>query len=131
MFPVQFGSAGRIYSTLDPFTVAISRRCTVSRVIAWERMLSVRVYPLSARWFQSLTHDGAPVNFINHQDPNHPKGCTAQSLLSNVTWPKYTLESKKMFLFSDDAVEEYTTVTDSYRIEGIAAIAEVQMELGV
>ena len=73
----------------------------------------------------------APVNFINHQDPNHPKGSTAQSLLSNVTWPKYTLQSKKMFLFSNVASEEYTTVPDTYRADGIAAIIEVQKELGV
>ena len=108
----------------------ISLRCTELQAITWERMLSVRVYLLSARWFQSLIMS-ASVNFINHQDPNHPKGSTAQSLLSNVTWPKYTLESKKMFLFSDDAVEEYITVTDNYRVDGIAAITELHKELGI
>ena len=72
-----------------------------------------------------------PVNFINHQDPNHPKGSKATSLLSNITWPKYTLDSKKMLLFSDDAAEEYTTVPDTYRADGIAAIIKVQTELGV
>ena len=71
------------------------------------------------------------VNFINHQDPNYPKGCTVPSLLSNITWPKYTLDSKKMLLFSDDATEQYTTIPDTYRADAIAAIIEVQTELGV
>ena len=71
------------------------------------------------------------VNFINHQDPNYPKGSTVPSLLSNVTWPKYTLGSKQMLLFSDNAAEEYTTIPDTYRADGIAAITKVQTELGV
>ena len=72
-----------------------------------------------------------PVNFINHQDPNHPKGSKAPSLLSDITWPKYTLDSKKMLLFSDNAGEEYTTGPDTYRTDGIAAIVKVQTELVV
>ena len=72
-----------------------------------------------------------PVNFINHQDPNHPSGSTAVSLLSNITWPRYTLDSKQMFLFSDNATEEYTTTSDTYRADGIAAINEVQTALGI
>ena len=71
------------------------------------------------------------MNFINHQDPNHPSDSTAASLLSNITWPKYTLDDKKMFLFSDNATEEYTTIPDTYRADGIAAINEVQTALGV
>jgi len=51
--------------------------------------------------------------------------------LSNITWPKYTLDSKKMLLFSDDSSEAYTTIPDTYRPDGIAAISEVQMALGV
>ena len=71
-----------------------------------------------------------PVNFINHQDPNHPRGSAAASLLSNITWPKYTLDGK-VFLFSDNATEEYTTIPDTYRADGIAAINEIQTALGV
>ena len=70
------------------------------------------------------------VNFINYQDPNYPKGSTAASLLSNTTWPKYTLDSKEMFLFSDNATEEYTTTPDTYRADAIATIIEVQTALG-
>lgn len=72
----------------------------------------------------------SPVNFINHWDPNYPKGSTAPSLLSSVTWPQYTLDSKKMLLFSDNATEEYTTIPDTYRADAIATIIEVQTELG-
>ncbi|KAF9789744.1 sterol esterase [Thelephora terrestris] len=72
----------------------------------------------------------AIVNFVNHQDPNHPEGSTAASLLSSVAWPKYDLDSKKMFLFSDNATEEYTTVPDTYRADAIAAIVKVQTALG-
>ena len=36
-----------------------------------------------------------------------------------------------MFLFSDNATEEYTTIPDTYRADGIAAINEVQTALGV
>jgi hypothetical protein len=72
-----------------------------------------------------------PVNFINHQNPNHPRGSSATSLLSNITWPKYTLESKELLLFSDDVSEEYTTIPDTYRVDGIAAINELQTALGV
>ena len=70
------------------------------------------------------------VNFINHHNPNYPSGSTVQSLLSSVTWPQYTLDSKKMLLFSDDATEEYTTIPDTYRAEGIEAAIEVQTALG-
>ncbi|KAF9789755.1 Alpha/Beta hydrolase protein, partial [Thelephora terrestris] len=72
----------------------------------------------------------AIVNFVNHQDPNHPEGSTAASLLSSVAWPKYDLDSKKMFLFSDNGTEEYTTVPDTYRADAIAAIIKVQTALG-
>jgi hypothetical protein len=51
--------------------------------------------------------------------------------LSNIAWPRYTLDSKKMLLFSDDAGEEYTTIPDTYRADGIAAINEVETALGV
>ncbi|KAF9643417.1 sterol esterase [Thelephora ganbajun] len=71
------------------------------------------------------------VNFINHHDPNHPRGSTATSLLSNITWPKYTLDDKKILLFSDDAKEEYTTIYDTYRADGITTIINVQRALGV
>ena len=71
------------------------------------------------------------MNFINHQDPNHPSDSTAISLLSNITWPRYTLDDKKMLLFSDNATEEYTTIPDTYRADGIATINEVQTALGV
>ena len=71
------------------------------------------------------------MNFINHQDPNHPSDSTAISLLSNITWPRYTLDDKKMLLFSDNATEEYTTIHDTYRADGIATINEVQTALGV
>jgi len=72
----------------------------------------------------------AYVNFINHQDPNHPSGSTATSLLSNITWPKYTPDSKEMLLFSDNSTEEYTVITDDYRSDGIVAINEVLTALG-
>ena len=71
------------------------------------------------------------VNFINHHDPNHPSGSSATSLLSNITWPKYTLDCKEMLLFSDIAGEEYTIIPDTYRADGIATINEVEMALGV
>jgi len=71
------------------------------------------------------------VNFINHQNPNYPKGSNATSPLSNITWPRYTLESKEMLLFSDNAGEEYTTIPDTYRADGIDAINEVETALGV
>ena len=74
---------------------------------------------------------GLPVNFINHHNPNHPSGSTATSLLSNITWPRYTLDCKKMLLFSDNSSEEYTTIPDTYRADGIAAIIEVQTALGI
>ena len=72
----------------------------------------------------------APVNFINHQNPNHPSGSSVTSLLSNITWPKYTLDSKEMLLFSDNADEEYTTIPDTYRADAIATINEVETALG-
>jgi len=72
-----------------------------------------------------------PVNFINHHDPNHPSGSSATSPLSDITWPKYTLDGKETLLFSDNAGEEYTTIADTYRADGMAAISEVQMALGI
>jgi len=36
-----------------------------------------------------------------------------------------------MLLFSDNASEEYTTIPDTYRADGIEAINKVQMALGV
>ena len=80
--------------------------------------------------FRTLMRVG-PVNFINHHDPNYPEGSTAPSLLSNITWPKYTLDSKQMLLFSDNAIEAYTTISDTYRADGIAAIFNLLTELGV
>ena len=71
-----------------------------------------------------------PVNFINYGDPNYPEGSTAPSLLSSTTWPKYTLESKQMLLFSDDPTEEYTTIPDTYRAAGIDAINVLLTEFG-
>jgi len=76
-------------------------------------------------------HEDYTVNFINHRNPNYPSGSTATSPLSNINWPKYTLDDKKMLLFSDDSSEEYTTIPDTYRADGIAAIVEVQTALGV
>jgi len=78
----------------------------------------------------SAANEDQPVNFINRQNPNHPSGSTASSPLSNISWPKYTLDGKKMFLFSDNATEEHTTIPDTYRAEAIAAINEVQIALG-
>jgi len=72
-----------------------------------------------------------PVNFINRQNPNHPRGSNATSPLSNITWPKYTLDSKVSLLFSDISGEGYTTIPDTYRADGIDAINEVQTALGV
>jgi hypothetical protein len=72
-----------------------------------------------------------PVNFINHQNPNHPSGSSATSPLSGIAWPKYTLDSKEMLLFSDDAGEEYAIIPDTYRADVIAAINELQTALGV
>ena len=80
--------------------------------------------------FRTLMRVGS-VNFINHYDPNYPEGSTAPSLLSNITWPKYTLDSKRMLLFSDNATEEYTTIPDTYRADSIAAITQLLTELGV
>jgi len=51
--------------------------------------------------------------------------------LSSIIWPKYTLDNKKMLLFSDNSSEAYTTIPDTYRLDGIAAINEVQTALGV
>jgi len=73
----------------------------------------------------------APVNFITHQNPNHPSGSSASSPLSDITWPKYTLDSKEILLFSDNSTEEYTTIPDTYRADAIAAINEVKTVLGV
>jgi len=36
-----------------------------------------------------------------------------------------------MLLFSDNAGEEYTTIPDTYRADGIDAINEVETALGV
>ena len=35
-----------------------------------------------------------------------------------------------MLLFSDNATEEYTTIPDTYRADGIEATIEVQTALG-
>jgi hypothetical protein len=78
----------------------------------------------------SVTDEERTSQLHHHQNPNYPEGSTAPSLLSNVTWPQYTLDSKQMLLFSDDATEEYTTIPDTYRADGIAAIIEVETELG-
>ena len=117
-------------STLGLFMVVTYLRCTVFQVTTSAWMQSV--CPLSLLHFiRSRQLTGTmPVNFINHQDPNYPKGSTAASLLSSVTWPKYTLDTKKMLLFSDDATEEYTTVPDTYRADAIAAFIELQLALG-
>jgi hypothetical protein len=71
------------------------------------------------------------VNFINRRNPNHPSSSNVTSPLSNISWPKYTLNSKKMLLFSDNASEGYTAIPDTYRADGIAAINELQTALGV
>ena len=97
--------------------------------ITLARMLSVRVSRVNDR-IGSPTRNTL-VNFINHRDPNYPDGSTAASLLSNITWPKYTLDSKEMLLFSDDATEQYTSIPDTYRADAINAITELQMALGV
>ena len=78
----------------------------------------------------SPTYGITIVNFINHYNPNYPSGSTVQSRLSSVTWPQYTLDSKKMLLFSDNATEEYMTIPDTYRADGIEATIEVQTALG-
>ena len=83
--------------------------------------------PLRSRPLMRTT----PVNFINHHDPNHLSGSSASSPLSNITWPKYTLDRKESLLFSDNASEQYTTIPDTYRADGIAAINELQTALGV
>ena len=83
--------------------------------------------PLQSRPLMRTT----PVNFINHHDPNHPSGSSASSPLSNITWPKYTVDGKETLLFSDSAGEEYTTIPDTYRADGMAAINDVEMALGV
>ena len=71
------------------------------------------------------------VNFINHHNPNRPSGSNATSPLSNITWPKYTLDGKEMLLFSDNVSEAYTTIPDTYRADGIDAINKVQTALGL
>jgi len=116
---------------LAPFMSAIFLSSTVSPVTTSVRMPSVctpSFLPLSRS--QPLIGT-TPVNFINHHDPNHPSGSRATSPLSNITWPKYTLDGKETLLFSDNAGEEYTTIPDTYRSDGMAAINEVQMALGV
>ena len=85
---------------------------------------------LSFHMISTIDGRRTSVNFINRQDPNYLKGSTATSLLSNTTWPKYTLDTKEMFVFSDNPAEEYTTIPDDYRADAIAAIMELQMALG-
>jgi hypothetical protein len=51
-------------------------------------------------------------------------------VLSKITWPKYTVDSKQMLLFSDNATEEYTTIPDTYRADAIDTIMEAQVVLG-
>jgi hypothetical protein len=36
-----------------------------------------------------------------------------------------------MLLFSDNASEQYTTITDTYRADGITAIETIQTALGL
>jgi len=79
----------------------------------------------------SAANESQQVNFVNCQNPNHPSGSKAISPLSNITWPKYTLDSKKMLLFSDNASEAYTTIPDTYRADAMDAINKVQTALGV
>jgi len=67
-----------------------------------------------------------PVNFIDHKNPNH----RTTSPWPNITWPKCTLDSKEVLLFSNNASEENTTPY-TYRADGIAAINEIEMALGV
>ena len=47
------------------------------------------------------------VNLINGQIPNRPNGSTATSPLLSVARSKFILDSKVMFLFSDDTNEEW------------------------
>ena len=116
---------------MAPFIPATFLNATVSLVTTSVPMLSVCTpFFLPPPRSQPLMRT-TPVNFINHHNPNHPSGSSAMSLLSNITWPKYTLDSKKMLLFNDNAGEEYTTIPDTYRADGIAAINEVETALGV
>ena len=114
---------------MAPSMVANFLRCTVSPVIMLGQMLTVSSFTSSPSVI-SVTRTMS-VNFINRQNPNHPSGSTAISPLSNITWPQYTLDSRKILLFSDNATEEYTTIPDTYRADGIAAITEVQEALEV
>ena len=85
---------------------------------------------LSFYMISTIHEHHTSVNFINRQDPNYPKGSTTTSLLSSIAWPKYTLDTEEMFLFSDNPAEEYTTIPDDYRADAIAAIIELQMAFG-
>jgi len=51
-----------------------------------------------------------PVNFIDHQNPNHPSGSSAKytSPLSNITWQKFTLDGR--ILFNENASEAHITI---------------------
>ena len=93
-------------------------------------MLWVCTLSLVSPQFQPLMRI-TPVNFINHQNPNYPSGSSATSPLSNITWPKYTLDSKQLLLFSDNADEEYTTISDTFRADAVATINEIETALGV
>ena len=112
---------------MAPSMAANFLRCMASSATILARMLLVRAPSLLPRTLPLIGI--VPVNFINHQDPNHPNGSTAQSLLSNISWPRYTLDSKQMLLFSDDAAEEYTTVPDTYRAGAISAMINTQAAL--
>ena len=69
---------------------------------------------------------------ISAVDEDHAsQSSSATSPVSNITWPNYTLGSKEVLLFSDNPDEEYTTIPDTYRADGIDAINELQTALGV
>lgn len=63
-------------------------------------------------------------------DPNYPKGSSAKSGLSSITWPKYN-DGLEMLLFSDNSTEEHTTTTDTYREVGIQAMIDLSKTLGL
>ncbi|KAF9789717.1 hypothetical protein BJ322DRAFT_1105578 [Thelephora terrestris] len=108
----------------DPKDVAQHARASWDLPPVWKRDKNIlylgSVHTADLAEVYGITGDDhlgtdALINFINHQDPNYPKGSTASSLLSKIAWPKYTVDSKQMLLFSDNATEEYTTIPDTYR----------------
>jgi len=70
------------------------------------------------------------VNFVTNLNPNYPKGSTATSGLSTITWPTYG-SSGSLLQISDNTTEAYTTTTDNYRQAGIQAVIKIQQELGL